>query len=214
MDNRKKLILISGKKRSGKSSCGGLIKQQDPSIKLYAFAGPLKQLLAETLGIPMAVLEEWKNDGYVCMHGLPPGDVDEGDYLMQTYRDMLQRLGTEAAKPIFGIDVWSSLAVQNIKKLFQHTDTVVITDWRFEEEYWYVREAFSESKSVAHGTAEILTIDLETWRIERPNLLSDDQHISETALDDFEFDKVIINDGTLENLKANCLGHLGATPGS
>jgi len=37
-------------------------------------------------------------------------------------------------------------------------------------------------------------------RINRPGLVSD-SHISETEMDDYEFDYVINNDGTLEQLK-------------
>jgi hypothetical protein len=204
----KKLIMLSGKKRSGKDTSAILMKQLDPSIKLLAFATPLKQIMAATFNIPMPILEEWKNDGFVCMHGIPMENQENADFQMQTYREILQNFGTEAMKPVFGNEVWSMLAVKRIKELFQYTDTVVVTDWRFEVEYDYIYDAFCESKNVAHGTAEVLTIALETWRIERPDVLSEDSHSSETALDNFEFDKVIINGGTIEDLKENIKGEL------
>lgn len=202
----KKIIMLSGKKRSGKDTTAIIIKQLDPSVKVVAFATPLKQILAVTLDIPMPILEEWKNDGYVCMHGIPFEGQENADFKVQTYREILQNFGTEAMKPIFGDDVWSKITVDRIKEQFMYTDTVIISDWRFESEYEFIKDAFSESKNVAHGTAEVLNIELETWRIERPDVLSEDAHTSENSLDNFEFSKIIMNDRVLEDLKANIKG--------
>ena len=46
----------------------------------------------------------------------------------------------------------------------------------------------------------------EVWRVERHNITLMD-HISETALDDYTFDKIIQNNGTITDLqnKIKCL---------
>lgn len=193
----KKLILLSGKKRNGKSSCGALLKQIDPKVKLIALATPLKAMLSTTLNIPMAILEEYKDNNYVCVHGVPFEDQENTEFQMQSYREMLQNLG-DAMKQQFGQEVFAELAYKQILKHFAITDTVVLTDWRFPQEFDYLWYAFCVDKE-SHGSSP--NIDIQTWRITR-DIESNDQHISETALDDFEFDKVIENNGTIEELKA------------
>lgn len=42
----------------------------------------------------------------------------------------------------------------------------------------------------------------EVWRIVRPGTAASNDHITETALDDYGFDAVIVNNGTLDELHA------------
>lgn len=196
----KKLILLSGKKRHGKDTVGTLLKQIDARVKLQAFATPMKRIVADTLNIPVAILEEYKNDGYVCVHGVPMEDQEGTEFQMQSYRDILQRFGSEAMKPVFGTAVWVELAFQQILKHFEITDTVVITDWRFPAEFDYLWDAFCVDKESCGHIYSSPNIDIQTWRISR-DLEANDEHISETALDDFEFDETIENNGTIEELK-------------
>lgn len=196
----KKLILVSGKKRAGKDTAAHIIKQLLPSTKLMAFASPLKNIMATTFNIPIIKLEDWKNKGATCLHGVPPEDQEDTSFPMQSYRNILQRFGTEAMKEVFGVDVWSELAVKQINRYFEFTDTVVITDWRFPEEYAYVYSAFSEDEEHLGNTFDRLMIDLVSVRIERDGLDLSDDHSSEVQLDGFKFDHVISNNGTLLEL--------------
>lgn len=196
----KKLILLSGKKRNGKSSCGLLLKQLDPRVKLVALATPLKSILSTTLSIPMTILEEYKDNNYVCVHGVPFEDQENTEFQMQSYREMLQNLG-DALKQQFGQSVFAVLAYKQILKHFEITDTVVITDWRFPREFDYLWDSFCVDKESCGHIYSTPSIDIQTWRISR-DLEANDEHISETALDAFDFDEVIENNGTIEELKA------------
>lgn len=196
-----RLILLSGKKRSGKDTSASLIKQLYPRAKLMAFASPLKNIIATTFNIPMAQLEEYKDQDFALLHGVPKEDQEDTSFQMQSYREVLQRFGSEAMKEIFGVDVWSELAVKQIKGYFEFTDTVVITDWRFPEEYKYIYNAFVEDQESQGHIFDRLTIDLQTVRIDRDGTDLFDGHVSEVQLDDFKFDHRITNNGSIDELK-------------
>jgi hypothetical protein len=142
------------------------------------------------LDIDLNDLEDWKNNEYALMHGVPPENQDNTSFRLQTYRSILQNFGSEAMKPVFGDDVWSSVATKYISNMFEFTDTVIITDFRFKAEYEYLSEYY-------RGT----DITILTVKIERPGLLQEDLHISERDLDDWDFMYTINNDGTEEKLK-------------
>jgi hypothetical protein len=104
-------------------------------------------------------------------------------------RTLLQRVGTDivcAKQPDFWVDF-----VVNILKLFEGCwDIVIIPDCRFINEIEKMRANF----------------DTTVVRVVRPNFdnglsVTQKQHPSETALDNFEFDAVIYNNGSLAELK-------------
>lgn len=148
------IIQLSGKKRHGKDTVARLLKDKLPYATILSFAEPLKQILAETLGITLEELDIRKNND-------------------NEYRVMLQRLGTEAMKPIFGDTVWYDLLLKKIEDLPANY-FVIIPDWRF------IEEIFPGSFKV---------------RIVRPSVpLGIDEHTSETILDTYEsFDYILEN---------------------
>jgi hypothetical protein len=104
-------------------------------------------------------------------------------------RTLLQQVGTNtvcAKQPDFWVDF-----IISILNLFNESwDVVIIPDCRFVNEIEKMRANF----------------DTTLIRIVRPdfnNGLSEiqKQHLSETALDNFEFDHIVYNTGSLEDLK-------------
>lgn len=106
-----------------------------------------------------------------------------GDEWGMTVRDLLQRLGTEAMRNGLHENVW----VNALFSTFNEQSNWIITDVRFPNEYQAIRDR--------NG----LLI-----RITRPGT-DPGTHISETALDDFEFDIEIVNDGTIKELQEKLL---------
>ena len=94
-------------------------------------------------------------------------------------RRLLQIFGTEVGRKQFGEDVWVEKVIFDL----DIGDKVVITDVRFGNEHYAIKWN--------HG---------EVWRVERPNLEPVADHISEHALDGCEFDRVIKNAGSLDDL--------------
>lgn len=92
-------------------------------------------------------------------------------------RIQLQKFGSNKMKDYFGQDVWRNLLMKRAEECDE--EYIIVSDFRFPVE-------------VIEGAT--------TVKIYRPQIESEDSHESETALDDFDFDVVIKNDSTLDEL--------------
>lgn len=106
-------------------------------------------------------------------------------------RRTLQVLGVSARERL-GPDVWVDAAWSRVNAITENGESVVVTDVRFPNEAGRIRRA-----------GGILV------RIDRPEAPTSD-HESESALDDFEWDHVVVNDGTPEALGRKVADALGA----
>jgi len=97
----------------------------------------------------------------------------------QSVRRMLQNLGVGARKT-FGKNFWVQQALRRV----HFEENWVITDVRFQNEANAIRK---------YDNAEL-------WRIKRPGVEAVNGHISEHDLDDYKFDQILKNEGTLEDL--------------
>lgn len=102
-------------------------------------------------------------------------------------RRLLQVIGTEAGRDIHGKDCWIMAADAKI-----NSENVVFTDVRFENECEYIR----------HNGGKV-------YHIERPGVGPVNSHVSDKL--EFEPDGVILNDGTLDDLREKILGVVNAT---
>ncbi|GGM55792.1 hypothetical protein GCM10012275_28620 [Longimycelium tulufanense] len=103
---------------------------------------------------------------------------------IEDVRRFLQRLGTEAIREHLGEDAWVNAALPDYREYCSSHAGVVVTDVRFPNE-----------------AARIKDLDGEVWRVERPGYGPVNNHPSETAMDEWPFDRHIRNDGSLEDLK-------------
>jgi len=159
------LIGLSGKARSGKDSLAAhLVAEQ--GFARVAFADVLKDALAgmnpEVVGI---------NRQHASMQGLLVAfDGWEGVKAHPNWapavRRLLQDLGVACREHVYA-DVWLDAAMRRVDEYLNAGTNVVITDMRFANEVEAVR-----------GRGGIIA------RIERSDLLSDDEHVSENLLDD------------------------------
>lgn len=99
-------------------------------------------------------------------------------------RRMAQTLGTEWGRNTLGEDIWLKVLERRIDEL--QVDQVVITDVRFANEARWVKD---------RGGLLI--------RVERPNVRAIAAHSSEAGIAPEVHDVVIVNDGTLEDLRVN-----------
>jgi len=167
-----KLILINGKKRSGKDYFAGELKKQlelqDYSVEIMSFAEPIKSIIAITLGISTGELELYKNnpEQYEI-------DTFDNEILIHktNYREVLQQFSTEAMKPFFGKDVWVKMLLARAQD--KQVDYILVPDFRFLVE----------------------NIGDCTVRVNNFDLISTDLHESEIQLDKFKFDYQINNTG-------------------
>jgi hypothetical protein len=94
-------------------------------------------------------------------------------------RRLLQVMGTEVGRKLINEDVWVWLLFNKINT----DERIVIPDVRFP----------NEAKMIEQQGGEV-------WRINRHNHTAVNDHISEHAMDNHMFKRVVYNDGTLDDL--------------
>ena len=104
-------------------------------------------------------------------------------------RRLLQDLGEVGRR--YHPDLWVDKTVETLKEFSQTADIICFTDCRYPNE-------LAGIKRVELAGSTVVTV-----RIERPghSIAANQNHISETALDDYSFDYTIVNDGTLADYR-------------
>lgn len=169
------IIGLCGYKNSGKDAVAAyLIKTYDFERK--AFADPLKHSVAALLNIPMQDVDKFKNDPemYVDLRPNNPGYFSESRL---SFREFLQRYGTEAHRDVFGKGFWLD-ATLPIKSYVGKS--IVVTDVRFQNEADRIKELGGLLVQVYKPTIDV-----------------NDDHPSETEHLKFKFDHTITNRGTM-----------------
>ena len=104
-------------------------------------------------------------------------------------RHMMQTLGTEWGRACIHPDFWVMIARAQTERIMADGGSVVIDDVRFPNEAAMIRD-----------------LGGELWRIDRPGVIYSGDHSSEGGLEDIIPHQVIINDGTIDQLKAKIYG--------
>ena len=104
-------------------------------------------------------------------------------------RHMMQTLGTEWGRACIHPDFWVMIARAETQLIMNDGGSVVIDDVRFPNEAAMIRD-----------------LGGELWRIDRPGVIYSGDHSSEGGLEDITPDQVIVNDGTIAQLKEKIYG--------
>jgi hypothetical protein len=174
------IISITGKIGSGKDTIADIIMQYTPyhDWEIKKFAGKLKDIAEILSGVPKINFEdqEFKKQ-------------DMGPNWGMTYRDLLQRLGTEAMRNGLHENVWVNALFADYHFNIEEDEQMpnwLITDCRFPNEL----EAVKAHKGI---TIKVIRDSGNTVGT---------THASETALDDYtEWDYIVDNNGSIEDLK-------------
>jgi hypothetical protein len=179
-----RIVGINGFRRAGKDTIGQFLVDEYGYHRL-SFAEPLYEAVyrlnpwmrTPSTG-PWTSLRAVRLRGLVDDNGWEAlkGDPGWGDEI----RRLLQYMGTEVGREMFGQDFWVDLALSKTN----HTDRYVFTDARFENEFAAINEYKPDSFML---------------KVTRPGLISDG-HASETEWPDEMFDGVVHNDGTVTEL--------------
>lgn len=129
-------------------------------------------------------------------------------FYIPTPRLMLQLVGTECGRNIIHPDVWVNSTMSEYQryagysypiKLLDENTSMVTGEPKFVDEGfpdWVIPDTRFPNELRAIKVRNGFVI-----RVDNPNVVSEDTHESETALDNCkEFDATIINDGSIENL--------------
>ena len=185
------IIGINGKIGSGKDTIGAIIQKlcitnNCAHFENKKFAGKLKEIASILTGIPSIKFED--QDFKKTLLGSEWGTSNINVNNLMSVRELLQKLGTEAMRDGLHTNVWVNALFAN----YNNKSNWVITDMRFPNELKAIEDKDGITIRVERSYA------LENESDERTML--DNEHPSETALDDYEFDHVINNNGTLEEL--------------
>lgn len=187
------LIGLSGYARSGKDTAARVLT--DGGWEQRAFADPLREFLLSV--DPLVPTLDGKTTFRLSWLVGHLGWERAKDRFPEV-RQLLQRTGTDAGRRVLGEDVWANRALQDL------TDPVVLTDVRFTNE----AEAIRERGGLV-------------FRIDRPGVgpataPDGTVHPSETQLDGFDFDAIIVNRGSTADLHRLVLDalvlHVAASP--
>jgi len=174
--------------------------------KVKKFAGKLKEIAALLTGCTIEQLEdqEFKKQplGFDWSSGHCVG-------ASSTYRELLQLLGTEIMRDKVHPNVWVNALMADYKAKWVPTgDSVAEKDVSLEKEYpnWIITDMRFPNEIEAVKAKDGITIRVNrlystTGENGIPATFSQTQfHPSETSLDNHEFDYVIDNNGTIEDL--------------
>jgi hypothetical protein len=171
------LIGISGKIGSGKDTVGGVLQlyfathQPADAWEIKKFAGKLKDIAEILTGIPKVNFEMQ----HFKQSNLPEEWNKNGEPM--TARSLLQIVGTDAMRDQLHENVWVNALFAD----YNENSRWIITDVRFPNEAEAIKK---------HGGIVIrINRDVDT-----------NNHLSETALDDYEFDYVIDNNSDMYKL--------------
>lgn len=168
------IIGLSGYAQTGKDTVAKyLVKNY--GFQRVAFADPIREAIYKLN--PRIQLAD--STGVSLAHAVDTLGWEDVKRLSEDARGLLQRMGTEVGRDMFGTDFWVHQAFKNV-----HSDSqVVFTDVRFPNEY-----------------DKIKSYSGKIFRVEKPGVSTINAHVSEKALDNFTFDGVILNDGSIEQL--------------
>lgn len=186
------IIGLSGYARSGKDSVADILVNDAGYIRV-AFADKLRESLyalnpivsvtTDTKLFSRRVLTfTWRVQDVIDEYGW---DGVKETMFADEIRRLLQRMGTEAGRQVLGDDIWVDAAFNDVRK----GSNYVVTDCRFLNE----------------ATAIGRDVNGQVWRITRPGVEPANDHISEVGLDNWPFDRIILNDGSLEDLRKKVL---------
>lgn len=201
-----KIVGFTGYAQSGKDTAAQFLV--DRGFKRYAFADILRtSLYALNPYVEAGASVEYDLDGNMCwgMGATPPVkgamvhtrrvreivDAIGWDRAKVEYteiRELLQRLGTEVGRELFGENFWVERVMDQIKP----GENVVITDVRFTNEEKAVHEAGGR-----------------VFRITRPGVGAANKHASELQIDALTIDGVIPNPNGIDLFQRNVLAAVG-----
>ena len=165
------ILGLSGYAQSGKDEVANILVK-DYAFERIAFADAIRDLLGK---MTLALEDGMPLEMLVRTHNW--------EYIKKNYpstRKYLQELGF-AAREVLGEDIW---VIAAINKMYDPHINYVVTDVRFENEAVMIKQMGGQ-----------------IWRIRRNDVGPINDHISEIALDDYKFDQILKNEGSLDDLK-------------
>ena len=202
----KKLIGLCGFIGSGKGTVANILVNEYGFVE-DSFAATLKDAVAAVFGWPRHLLEGDTAESRAWREEVDPWWSEKIGRDV-TPRWVLQYWGTDLCRTHFHADIWI-LSLE--RKILNSTDNVVIADCRFPNEVEMIKRLGGEVWRVKRGAEPEWyqdAINFNTgptqigWAIGKHRLQELGVHPSEYSWVGSDFDKVLVNDGSIDDLRA------------
>jgi len=199
------IVGITGRIGSGKDTIADYICTFH-GFRRMSFAGSLKDAVASGFGWDREMLEGTTTASREWREQVDPWWAERLGMPNLTPRWVLQYWGTEVCRQNFHNDIWVA-SIEN--KLRQTTDNVVITDCRFPNELYAIKNAGGKTIRVERGEQPSwyeYAVEFQKgersfgWAIARDRLEKAGIHASEYSSVGLKYDFVIENNGTIDEL--------------
>ena len=183
------IIGISGFQSSGKDTIADYLVKEHGFVKL-SFASALKDIVAIIFGWSRERLEGLKVEDRQWREEVDSKWANLLNIPCLTPRYVLQYLGTEVFRNHFHKDIWTKI-VENQLSFYEN---VVVSDCRFANEIEMIKQ----------NGGKIIQVHRDNHVLKHPSELplevSDAKHLSELEWIQCHCDRVIKNNGTIEDL--------------
>lgn len=184
------IIGISGKKRHGKDEIATALAAH--GVNRIAFADELKRFVMEIWDLSFEQL--YGTDAF-------KESIDERWGLSP--RTIMQQFGTQTGRKIHD-QTWVRRAMDNIQRAHRG-EAVLLPDFHLRKfRLTHISDPTRWSIPDCRFPGEATSIRAKggvVIKVVRPSVVSDDTHESETEVDKVEEDYLIVNDGTLDDLR-------------
>lgn len=182
-----KMIGLAGAAGAGKDTLASWILEHQTG-RSFAFADPLRHAASAIFGLtPHQMQDRVAKEAVLSHWGKSP-------------RELLQLLGTEGVRDVFGGDTWVKRAQITVDQYLAqlsyepfHPQVMIWTDVRFDEEAQWIKD---------NGG---VVINIERVGV---SLVGIAEHRSASGISENLVDETFYNSGSLEDLRLNALGDL------
>ena len=183
------IIGLCGEQGSGKDTVANILISEYGFIKL-TFASTLKDVVAILFSWPRDLLEGLTEESRLWRETIDDFWSAKLSIPSFTPRKALQMIGTDLFRIHFNNDIWINIVENKIGATLKNNPNtnIVISDCRFANEFSLIKQ-FPDS--------HIITI------LREKNIIQNLAHSSETEWVNYNFDAILQNDNSIDDLKSN-----------
>ena len=184
------IIGLCGAQGSGKDTVANILISEYGFIKL-TFASTLKDVVAILFSWPRDLLEGLTEESRLWRENVDDFWSEKLSIPNFTPRKALQMIGTDLFRIHFNNDIWISIVENKINTMLKNNPNtnIVISDCRFTNEFTLIKQ-FPDSHIIM-----ILR--------EKNKSINKLYHSSETEWVNYNFDAILQNDNSIDDLKPN-----------